>query len=441
MSAGTDPADFFLTNLRTEPTTSNNPAASCFRLDLAMSGVVIVGAGHAGGILADALRVQGYEGAITLVGDEAMLPYQRPPLSKGYLLGEVTAEQLFLKPTDYYALKDIRFIGGTAAKSLDRAAQAVELSNGDTLIYDHLVLATGARPRMLNVPGADLGGIHALRTLADVDAIREDVETATSCVVVGGGFIGLEIAAVLAKLGKQVRIIEAADRLMGRAVSIEVSDYFLNLHRKKGSKVMLSAGVTGFEGKSGHITNVVTSEGPVAADLAIIGIGVIPNDQLARDAGLTVERGVAVDRAAKTSDPLIYAIGDCCHLQHAMYDERVRLESVQNAVDQAKLVAASIVGKPADYGVVPWFWSDQFDVKLQIAGLSNPSHQRLKYHDADTGTLAVYHFENDGLRAVETVNRAGDHMGGRRLIAAPTPPSMADVESVDGYLKQLLKRK
>lgn len=406
-----------------------------------MSGVVIVGAGHAGGILADSLRVQGYEGAITLVGDEPMLPYQRPPLSKGYLLGEVSAEQLFLKPTDYYALKDIGFLANTEVKSLDRASQTVALSNGDTLTYDHLVLATGARPRMLDVAGADLGGIHPLRTLADVDAIRDDVETATACTIVGGGFIGLEIAAVLAKLGKTVTIIEAADRLMGRAVSIEVSEYFLNLHRKKGSKVMLSAGVTGFEGKNGHIASVVTSEGPVAADLAIIGIGVIPNDQLARDAGLAVERGIAVDRAARTSDPLIYAIGDCCHLQHAMYDERIRLESVQNAVDQAKLVAGSILGKPADYSVVPWFWSDQFDVKLQIAGLSNPSQQRLKYHDPDTGTLAVFHFADDRLQAVETVNRAGDHMSGRRLIAAPTPPSMADVESVEGNLKQLLKRK
>lgn len=406
-----------------------------------MSGVVIVGAGHAGGILADALRVQGYEGTITLVGDEAMLPYQRPPLSKGYLLGEVTAEQLFLKPTDYYSLKDIVFVGGTEVQGIDRAEQTVALSNGDTLAYDHLVLATGARPRMLDVSGADLDGIHPLRTLADVDAIRTDVSTATSCVIVGGGFIGLEIAAVLAKLGKTVTIIEAADRLMGRAVSIEVSEYFLDLHRNKGSKVMLSAGVTGFEGKDGHISNVVTSEGPVAADLAIIGIGVIPNDQLARDAGLAVERGVAVDRTAKTSDPRIYAIGDCCHLEHAMYDDRIRLESVQNAVDQAKLVAASILDKPADYGVVPWFWSDQFDVKLQIAGLSNPGQQRLKYHDPEAGTLAVYHFEDDRLCAVETVNRAGDHMGGRRLIAAATPPSMSDVESVDGHLKQFMKRK
>jgi len=406
-----------------------------------MSGVVIVGAGHAGGILADALRVQGYEGAITLVGDEVMLPYQRPPLSKGYLLGEVTAEQLFLKPADYYGLKDIGFIGSTEVEGIDRAGRTVALSNGDTLAYEHLVLATGARPRMLNVPGADLGGIHPLRTLADVDAIRADLETAASCAIVGGGFIGLEIAAVLAKLGKAVTIIEAADRLMGRAVSIEVSDYFLNLHRNRGSKVMLSAGVTGFEGKNGHVAGVVTSEGPVAADLAVIGIGVVPNDQLARDADLAVERGVIVDRTAKTSDPLIYAIGDCCHLQHAMYDERIRLESVQNAVDQAKLVAASILGKPADYGIVPWFWSDQFDVKLQIAGLSNPAQQRLKYHDPEAGTLAVFHFENDRLRAVETANRAGDHMAGRRLIAAPTPPSMADVESVDGNLKQLLKRK
>lgn len=406
-----------------------------------MSGVVIVGAGHAGGITADALRVQGYEGSITLVGDESVLPYQRPPLSKGYLLGDVTAEQLFLKPSEYYDVKDIRFLGSTSVSSIDRAGQKVALSTGESLAYDFLVLATGARPRMLPVPGADLNGIRALRTLEDVDAIRKDVETATSCAIVGGGFIGLEIAAVLAKLGKKVTIVEAADRLMGRAVSVEVSDYFLNLHRAKGSTVLLSTGVTGFEGENGRVSSLMTSDGTVSADMTVIGIGVIPNDDLARQAGLVVDRGIAADRSGKTNDPLIYAIGDCCHLEHALYNGRVRLESVQNAVDQAKLVAASILGKPADYGVVPWFWSDQFDVKLQIAGLSGPDQTRLQYHDPESGTLAVYHFEDGRLRAAETVNRAGDHMSARRLIAAPVSPSIEDVESVDGALKSLLKRK
>lgn len=406
-----------------------------------MSGVVIVGAGHAGGIAADALRVQGYEGAITLVGDEDILPYQRPPLSKGYLLGEVSAEQLFLKPPEFYDVKDIRVVTSTKAVHIDRAGKTVTLLNDEVLGYEYLVLATGARPRMLPVPGEDLAGIHALRTLADVDAIRSDVETAKSCAIVGGGFIGLEMAAVLAKLGKKVTIIEAADRLMGRAVSVEISDYFLDLHRKKGSAVLLSTGVIGFEGYGGRIAAVTTPVNRIAADVAIIGIGVIPNDELAREADLAVERGIVSDRSGRTSDPFIYAIGDCSHLQHAMYDEPIRLESVQNAVDQAKLVAASITGKPADYGVVPWFWSDQFDRKLQIAGLSNPEQTRLKYEDPETGTLAVYHFENDRLRAAETVNRAGDHMSARRLIAADPAPSRADVEAVGGNLRDLLKRR
>jgi len=405
-----------------------------------MSGVVIVGAGHAGGIAADALRAQGFAGPITLIGEETGLPYQRPPLSKGYLLGAVTAEQLFLKPANYYPVSDIRTVLGVRVDGIDRDAKTVALSNGETVAYDALILATGARPRMLPIAGADLGGIHALRTLADVDAIRKDVETARTCAVVGGGFIGLEIAAVLAKLGKQVTIVEAIDRLMGRAVSVEISDYFLDLHRQKASTVLLSTGVTGFAGKDGRIARVETSNGAVEADMAIIGIGVIPNDELARDSGLAIDRGIAVDRCGRTSDPTIYAIGDCCHLEHARYAGRIRLESVQNAIDQAKLVAASILGRPADYAVIPWFWSDQFDVKLQIAGLSAPEHTRLKYHDLATGGLAVYHFDEDRLCAAETVNRAGDHMSARRLIAAERPTTQSDVESVGGGLKALLKR-
>ena len=403
-------------------------------------GTIIIGAGHSGGIAAEALRSKGYEGKVTLIGDEAALPYQRPPLSKGFLLGEVSAEQLYLKPADFYAQKTIDVVTETRVEAIQRDDKTVALSTGETLSYDFLIIATGARPRMLNVPGADLAGIHALRTLEDVDAIRTGLEDAQSCAVVGGGFIGLEIAAVLKKLDKQVTIIEAADRLMGRAVSPNVSDFFLDLHRGNGCTVMLSAGVTGFEGDDGHVQRVVTSAGPVDAGLAVIGIGVIPNDDLARATGLAVDRGIVVDRSGRTSDPDIFSIGDCCHLEHAMHEGRIRLESVQNAVDQAKLVASAIIGDPADYGVVPWFWSDQYKAKLQIAGLSNPEQDRIAYRDEEAGTLAVYHFDNDRLRAAETVNRAADHMSARRLIAAEAPVSRADIEATGGQLKPLLKR-
>lgn len=403
-------------------------------------GVVVIGAGHAGGVAVDALRTEGYQGPITLVGDEASLPYQRPPLSKGYLLEEVSRDQLFLRPADFYSVKDIGLIDNNRAVAIDRAAQTVRLGDGASLPYDHLVLATGARPRLLDVAGADLAGIHVLRTLADVDAIRTDMEDADTCAVVGGGFIGLEIAAVLTKLGKSVAIVEAADRLMGRAVSVEVSDYFLNLHRSRGAVVHLSAGVTGFHGRDGRVSQVDTSTGPIDADLVIVGIGVIPNDQLASEAGLTVERGIRVDTSGRTDDPAIFAIGDCCVLDHALYPDPIRLESVQNAVDQAKLIAAAISGKEPTYSAIPWFWSDQFDVKLQIAGLSRPGQETLAYHDAESGTLAVYHFDQDRLAAAETVNRARDHMSARRLIGSDTPPGRAEVEAAGGDLKPLLKR-
>lgn len=403
-------------------------------------GIVIVGAGHAGGILADAVRTQGHDGPICLIGDEDTLPYQRPPLSKGYLLGEVSTEQLHLRPSEFYTAKAIELIAGVHVTAIDRAEKQVRLSTGATRPYESLVLATGARPRLLDVPGADLSGIHALRTLADVDAIRADLETAQSCAVIGGGFIGLEIAAVFSKIGKSVTVIEAADRLMGRAVSPAVSDFFLRLHRARGSVVHLSSGVTGFSGDTSRLTGIETSHGTISADLAVVGIGVLPNDALARAADLPVDRGIVVDRAGRTADPAIFAIGDCCHADHALYPDRVRLESVQNAVDQAKLVANAVMGKPADYDVVPWFWSDQFDSKLQIAGLAQPGQTHQVYEDETAGTLAVYHFDNNRLAAAETVNRARDHMSARRLISADAPPDAATVEAAGGDLMAVMKK-
>ncbi len=404
-------------------------------------GIVIVGAGHAGGILADALRAQGHDGPICLIGDEKALPYQRPPLSKGYLLGEVSTEQLHLRPAEFYAAKSIELVSGVQVTAIDRAERHVRLSTGATRPYEALVLATGARPRLLDVPGADLSGIHALRTLGDVDAIRADLEGASSCAVIGGGFIGLEIAAVFAKIGKSVTVIEAADRLMGRAVSPAVSDFFLRLHRARGSAVHLSSGVTGFAGDGAQLSGIETPHGTISADLAVVGIGVLPNDGLARAADLPVDRGIVVDRAGRTADPAIFAIGDCCHADHALYPDRVRLESVQNAVDQAKLVANAVMGKPADYDVVPWFWSDQFDSKLQIAGLAQPGQTHQVYEDEAAGTLAVYHFDGSRLAAAETVNRARDHMSARRLISADTPPDAASVEAAGGDLMAVMKKR
>ncbi|MCJ2087817.1 FAD-dependent oxidoreductase [Methylobacterium sp. E-005] len=404
---------------------------------MSAAGIVVAGAGQAGFQLAASLREDGFREPITLVGDETALPYQRPPLSKAYLAGKTDREGLFLRQPGFFAEHTITHRPGNRATAIDRAARRLHLSNGDSLAYDHLVLATGARNRPLPVPGADLGGVHQLRGLADADALRAEIAAARSIVVVGAGFIGLEFAAVAAGRGLPVTVIEAADRPMARAVSAEMGSFFRGAHEAMGVRFAFGAGVTAILGRDGRAAGIALADGTERpADLVLIGIGVLPNRELALEAGLPAEDGVRVDAFLATPDPAISAIGDCARFpspfaQGLTADGTVRIESVQNAIDQGRGLAARLLGKPAAYGALPWFWSDQGPHKLQIAGLSGPGDSSVVRGSGPA--FSVFRFRDGRLSAVESVDRAGDHMVARRLLTAGTPltPDQAANTSFD----------
>jgi len=389
------------------------------------AGIVVAGAGQAGFQLAASLREGGFKDPITLVGDETVLPYQRPPLSKAYLAGKTDQEGLFLRPHGFFAEHAITHRPGLRAVAIDRAARRLQLSDGASLPYDHLVLATGARNRPLPVSGADLEGVRQLRGLADAHALRADIEAARTVVVVGAGFIGLEFAAVAAARGLAVTVIEAAERPMARAVSAEMGDFFRGAQEALGVRFAFGAGVTAILGRDGRATGVALADGrELAADLVLVGIGVLPNRELAAEAGLPAEGGVEVDAFLSTPDAAISAIGDCARFPtpfaHGLTpDGTVRIESVQNAIDQGRCLAARLTGKPAAYGALPWFWSDQGPHKLQIAGLSGPGDASVIRGSGDA--FSVFRFREGCLSAVESVDRAGDHMIARRLLTAGTP--------------------
>ncbi|SDB48854.1 3-phenylpropionate/trans-cinnamate dioxygenase ferredoxin reductase subunit [Bauldia litoralis] len=403
-------------------------------------GIIVVGGGHGGSQAAASLRAEGYEGGLTLVTAEPDIPYQRPPLSKAFLK-EADHNLLPLRPEAFYEKNDITLMLETEATGIDRQAQTLGLSDGSALPFDRLVLAPGSRARMPGIEGIDLDGVLALRNAKDARAIRDRLYAANDVVVVGGGFIGLEIAATARLLGKTVTVLEAAERLMGRVVAPEISAHFLALHRGWGSDIRLATPVGRIVGDSGHVVSVETAAGdPIPADLAIIGIGVIPNVELGKSAGLTIDNGILVDDVMATSVPEIFALGDCATFDHWSLGRRIRLESVQNAVDQAKCAARAILGKPEPFREVPWFWSDQGDVKLQMVGLPFNATRSVTRGAPDSGIFSVFHFDGDRLVAIDSVNRAADHMVGRRLLGAsqsPSPESCAD-ESFD--LKSLIAR-
>ena len=390
-------------------------------------GIVVAGAGQAGFQLAASLREGGFRDPITLVGDEAALPYQRPPLSKAYLAGKTDQEGLFLRPPGFFAEHAIAHRPGLRAVAIDRAARLLQLSDGGHLPYAHLVIATGARNRPLPVPGAELDGVRQLRGLADADALRAQIEAARAIVVVGAGFIGLEFAAVAAGRGLSVTVIEAAERPMARAVSAEMGAFFGGAQEAMGVRFAFGAGVTAILGRDGRAVGVALADGrELPADLVLVGIGVLPNRELALEAGLPAEDGVRVDAFLSTPDPAISAIGDCARFPspfaHGLTpDGTVRIESVQNAIDQGRCLAARLTGKPAAYGALPWFWSDQGRHKLQIAGLAGPTDASVVRGSGSA--FSVFRFRDGRLSAVESVDRAGDHMIARRLLTAGTPLS------------------
>ena len=400
-----------------------------------MTHVVVVGAGQAAAALVARLRGGGFDGAITLLGEEPVPPYQRPPLSKKYLLGEMAPERLFLRPRSAYAEAGIELRTGTRVTAIDRAAREV-VTGEDRLGYDTLVLATGSRPRRLPPAiGGDLGGVHVVRTLADVDLMAPGVREGARLLIVGGGYIGLEAAAVAASRGMAVTLVEMAPRILQRVAAPETADYFRALHARHGVDIREGVGLERLLGQT-HVTGARLSDGSeIAADMVIAGIGIAPDTALAEAAGLAIDNGVAVDAQGRSSDPLIWAAGDCASLPYG--GERLRLESVPNAIDMAECVADNILGAGRDYVPKPWFWSDQYDVKLQIAGLG-AGHDRIVTRHAGAA-VSVWYYAGERLLAVDAMNDPRAYMVGKRLIEAGRTADPAQVADPETDLKALLR--
>ncbi|MBB5161509.1 NAD(P)/FAD-dependent oxidoreductase [Mycobacterium sp. AZCC_0083] len=386
---------------------------------MSTSTVIIAGAGQAGSRTAASLRELGFAGRIVLVGDEPHPPYQRPPLSKAHLTGAAARDTLWLHPSSFYEQHDIELLLGESVRHIDRIEGRVGLDGGALLDYDHLVLALGARNRTLPLPGAELDGVVGLRTLAEADDIRNRMGSARHVIVLGGGFIGLEVAATAAKLGLQATVVEISDQLMGRVLSAEMAGYILDAHRSRGLHVELGTSVAAVTGTSGRVSSVTTTDGrEFPADLVLVGVGAIPNTGIAEDAGLEVDNGIVVNEYLATDDEQISAVGDCTSCPNPFAGgRRVRLESVHNATAQPRSLAARLVGRPEPYDSVPWFWSDQADLKLQIAGLGTESNDTVLRGDVDGGRFSIFTFHDGVLESVESLNRPGDHMAGRRLLA------------------------
>jgi 3-phenylpropionate/trans-cinnamate dioxygenase ferredoxin reductase subunit len=399
--------------------------------------IVIVGAGQAGVQAVTSLRAEGFEGGITLIGDEPYPPYQRPPLSKAYLAGDFVRERLFLKPEAFFADAKCDLRLEVNAVRIDREARQVHLENGAVLPYSKVLFATGARVRKIPVPGAHLPGIHYLRGIEDVDLLRPNMEPGARLVIVGGGYIGLEVAAVAIKHGLNVTVLEAASRVMERAVSPLLSQFYHDEHARHGVDIRLGVVAKGFEGAS-RVERVLTDSGDILADFVLVGIGVVPNSEIAADAGLKTDNGIVVDEFARTSDPDIFAAGDCTN--HPSFvagreNGHVRLESVQNAIDQAKHAALSMVGRPKPYREVPWFWSDQYDLKLQIAGLAKPGDILVRRGDPQLRKFAVFHLRDGAVAAVEAVNAAPEYIVGRKLIGLGTKVSAEQLADTNVAMK------
>lgn len=377
---------------------------------------LVVGGSHAGVQLAASLRQEGWAGEVVVVGDEPALPYQRPPLSKAYLTGNSSLEELAIRKAEFYDKHDIRLVRGTVTQ-VDRSARQVVLSDGEAMAYDGLALCTGGRVRTLSVSGIDLPGIFYLRTFADVEAIREATASGRHAVIVGGGYIGLETAASLRALGLEVTILEAAERVLERVTAPEVSAFYERAHRDAGVVIRTGALVEAMAGDD-RVREVVLAGGErIPADLVIVGVGLVPNTELAAEAGLQVEGGIVIDDLACTSDPRIVAAGDCASHRMARYDRLVRLESVPSAGEQAKTAAATLCGKERPIAALPWFWSDQYDLKLQIAGLNTGYDELILSGDPTRDRdFTCYYLQQGRLLAVDCVNRPRDFMKAKRTI-------------------------
>lgn len=402
------------------------------------NGVVIIGAGHGGVQASASLREEGYDGRILLIGDEAELPYHKPPLSKTFIK-DAAAKPQILRADAFYSGASIDLLLGESVESLDTAAKRLKLASGGSLAFDHAILATGSRPRLLPIEGGPLNGVLSLRSIADARAIRELAAKVEDVVILGGGFIGLEIAATLAAGGRRVTVVEAQERLLARAVAPEVSAHVAERLASFGIRVLMRTTVSRIEGENGHVSAVLTSAGErIPAKMLIVGIGVVPNAELAAAAGIATANGIRVDGHMRTSAPGVLAIGDAASYRHWFTGGEVRLESVQNATDHAKLAARTIIGHTDAYSAVPWFWSDIGDMKLQMVGLTAGSDRQIVSGESADNKFSVFHYAGPKLIGIESVNRPADHMLGRKMMGLGFSPDSDTAVAGSDALKAAL---
>ena len=405
--------------------------------DTSESTVVVVGASHAGAQAVDSLRRDGFAGRVVLVGDEPHLPYQRPPLSKRFLLGEVALDRLAIRQAVFYEQHKVTTMTGVRVTAIDPPVRKLTLSDGGSLRFDNLILCVGSRVRRLTCPGADLSGVHYVRTVDDVTRMQAEMATGKSMVVIGAGYIGLETAASARKLGMNVTVLEMAERCLNRVTAPVVSQFYARKHAQEGVLLLTDTRVVALIGEA-RVTGVQCGDGSIIpADVVVVGVGIVPEVELAKSAGVVCDNGIVVDEHCRTSVPHIYAAGDCTNHPSIRYGYRVRLESVDNAVEQARVAAAHICGKEIPHAHTPWFWSDQYDVKLQTAGLLQGYDQQIIRGDSNDGRFSVWYLKAGELLAVDAINRPGDFIVGKRWIGERKHPDAAKLADTTVDLKSL----
>ena len=380
-----------------------------------MAGMVIIGCGQAGGQAAASLRQEKYEGPITMIGQEPYIPYQRPPLSKQYLSGEQEKEKLSLRQESFYSEKEINLMLETSVLSLDPHKKELQLEKGETVTYDKLLIATGGRPRKLEVDGHTLKGIHYLRNIDDVDAIKTQMSISQNLVIVGGGYIGLEVASVAIKKGLTVSILEMESRILERVTTEEMSTFYHQLHTDEGVNIFTSTQAKAFKG-SETVESVACGDHEIPADLVIVGIGILPNTEMAEAAGLETNNGLVVDEYCRTSNEHIFAAGDCTNHPNPILNRRLRLESVPNAMEQGRVAASNMLGGSKSYASMPWFWSDQYEHKLQMVGFSKDSDQSIIRGDMASKSFTVFYLKDDSIIAADSVNNPKEFMASKQLV-------------------------
>ena len=402
--------------------------------------IVIIGGGQASCQVATSLRQKKFTGDISILSSESYLPYQRPPLSKKYLSGELAAERLYLKPEKFYEEQNINIILDSYVEEIDRKNSQLIFSKDKNHIsfdYDNLVIATGTEPRLMPTDNSDMEGVHYLRSISDVEKIKSSLKDSKNMVIIGGGYIGLEVAAVSKTLGLNVTVIEMASRILERVTSPTISSFYNSFHESKGVKILTSTSVKGINGDK-RVSSVETSSGTIDADIVIVGIGVLPCQSLAEDSGIAVDNGIIVDEFCKTSDDNIFSAGDCTLHPSAFYNKNIRLESVHNAIEQGKTVASSIIGEKIAYNQIPWFWSDQYELKLQIAGLNNDYDHHIIRGNIEENSFSVFYFKSGYMIASDCLNSAQEHMMSRKFISEKTKINFDSLQNKEIPIKEVM---